>query len=56
MVGASIHGLLGVDAELERSALAAQYQTFEKHRSVRVIAPYERDGDCTTPARSRHLS
>ena len=35
MVGASIHGLLGVDAELQRSVLAAQ-QTIE-HESIHVI-------------------
>ena len=52
MVGASVHGLLGVDAELQRSALAAQ-QTIEQHHSVRVI--YRGDGhDCPgTPSRSR---
>jgi hypothetical protein len=54
MVGASVHGLLGVDAELERSALAAQHQTFDKHRSLRVS--FERDGDCVPPPRTRHLS
>jgi hypothetical protein len=57
MVGASVHGLLGVDAELERSALAAQHQTIEKH-SVRVVAPVRQDGsDCqgSPPApRIRH--
>jgi hypothetical protein len=36
MVGASIHGLLGVDAELQRSTLVAQ-QTIEEHHSVPVI-------------------
>ena len=57
MVGASVHGLLGVDAELQRSALAAQELTFEKHRSVRVLAPYDRHGDCDEPKPSaRHLS
>ena len=53
MVGASVHGLLGVDAELQRSALAAQ-QTIEQDHSVRVI--YRGDGrDCpgTSPSRSR---
>ena len=45
MVGASAYGLVGVDAELQRSALAAQ-QTFQQEHSVRVIdrtgcpAPY----------------
>jgi hypothetical protein len=40
MVGASVHGLLGVDAELQQSsAVAAQYRTLDLH-SVRVNAPY----------------
>lgn len=53
MVGASVHGLLGVDAELQRSALAAQHQTIQE-RSVRVET-----WDCPGPAqepRSTHLS
>lgn len=45
MVGASIHGLVGVDAELQRSALAAQERTTE-HRSVRVIVRQQGDWDC----------
>jgi hypothetical protein len=37
MVGASVHGLLGVDTELQRSVLAAE-QTIEKqHQTIRVI-------------------
>jgi hypothetical protein len=58
MVGASVHGLLGVDAELERSAVAAQHRTIDEH-SVRVIAPRQDTWDCPGPAqapRSRHLS
>jgi hypothetical protein len=47
MVGASVHGLLGVDAELQRSALAAQ-QTIE-HHTVRVTTP-QQDWDCPGPA------
>jgi hypothetical protein len=35
MVGASVHGLVGVDAELQRSVLAAQ-QTIRED-SIRVI-------------------
>jgi hypothetical protein len=57
MVGASVHGLLGVDAELERSAVAAQ-QTFQEH-SVRVVAPRDQTPDCpgpSQPPRSSHLS
>jgi hypothetical protein len=59
MVGASVHGLLGVDAELQRSAFAAyQHRTFEE-RSVPVIAPHERDRDCPgrVPVRDyKHLT
>ena len=48
MVGASIHGLVGVDAELQRSAVAAQERTNEGH-SFRVNwRGYE--GDCPAPA------
>lgn len=56
MVGASVHGLLGVDAQLERSALAVQHQVIEQH-SVRVVAPQEQTWDCPGPApkpRSNH--
>jgi hypothetical protein len=58
MVGASVNGLLGVDAELQRSAVAAQQQTIQEH-SVRVVAPGKQSGDCpgtTSEPRSRHLS
>ena len=48
MVGASIYGLLGVDAELQRSVLAAQQNTIEQH-SARVIDRH----DCTPPSRQR---
>jgi hypothetical protein len=44
MVGASVHGLVGVDAELQRSALAAQ-QTIERQHAVPVIDRY----DCPEP-------
>jgi hypothetical protein len=62
MVGASVNGMLGVDAELQRSAVAAQqFRTFEhvvhkrpsENETRRVI--YKRDGDCGPP-RSNHLS
>jgi hypothetical protein len=46
MVGASVYGLLGVDAELQRSALAAQ-QTIKEDHSVRVIDRH----DCPEPYR-----
>jgi hypothetical protein len=47
MVAASINGLLDVDAELQRSAVAAQ-QDYAQQHSVRVI---QRDGgtDCPAP-------
>jgi hypothetical protein len=44
MVGASVHGLLGVDAELQRSVLAAQ-QTIQEDHSVRVTDRW----DCPAP-------
>ena len=45
MVGASVHGMFGVDAELQRSALAAaQERTIESH-SVRVTYK-QHDWDC----------
>jgi hypothetical protein len=45
MIGASVNGLLGVDAELQRSALAAQ-QTIQERQAVPVI-------DCQ-PREPRH--
>jgi hypothetical protein len=62
MIGASVQGLLGVDAELQRSAFAAeQLRTYEHviHRrpsenEVRHVV-YKRDGDCDSP-RSNQLS
>jgi hypothetical protein len=53
MVGVSVHGLLGVDAELERSALAAAKQRpAMKHVFTTTKT---RDGNCpaTAPARER---
>ena len=44
MLGISVHGLLGVDNELQRSAFAAQQQ----ERATRVI-DYTR-GDCPQQA------
>jgi hypothetical protein len=55
MVGASVHGLMGVDAELQRSVLAADQQrimerdaAFARYRQQR-----DRDRDCPgqTPTR-----
>ena len=38
MVGISLNGLLGVDAELQRSVAAAQRQTIEEH-TLNVSSP-----------------
>jgi hypothetical protein len=44
MVGASVHGMLGVDAELQRSAVAAKERPTH---TFRVSAPVrDRNGDC----------
>jgi hypothetical protein len=45
MVAASVNGLLGVDAELQRSALAAQQTIIQENHSVRVSDR----GDCPAP-------
>ena len=45
MVGASVHGLLGVDTELQRSAFAAQQTIEQQHQTIRVIDR----GDCEPP-------
>jgi hypothetical protein len=47
MVGASVHGLLGVDAELQRSVLASQQTIEREHQSVPVI-------DCHPPREPRN--
>jgi len=36
MVGASVHGMFGVDAELQRSALAAAQERTKESHSIRV--------------------
>jgi hypothetical protein len=52
MIGASVHGLLGIDAELQRSTAAAQERTFE---SVRVSThTFDRGGDCPAPLPRSH--
>jgi hypothetical protein len=47
MLGISVHGLLGVDADLQRSAFAAhvvqQQNNNVEYHSVRVL---QRHGDC----------
>jgi hypothetical protein len=55
MLGISVHGLLGVDADLQRSAFAArvvQQQNTVEYQSVRALHHH---GDCdqAPPARSR---
>ena len=47
MVGASVHGMLDVDTQLQRSVLAAQQNDDQQH-SVRVILR-EGDGNCAAP-------
>jgi hypothetical protein len=44
MVGLSVHGLLGVDSELQRSAFAAQQQQQQVVNGYRVL--YHHGGDC----------
>jgi hypothetical protein len=53
MVGLSVHGLMGVDSDLQRSAFAAQQLQMDQPGSVHV--GYKRGGDChqsTTPGLS----
>ncbi len=45
MVGLSVHGLLGVDAELQQSAYAAQQLYSDHNGSVHVLYK-TRSGDC----------
>ena len=54
MIGVSVHGLLGVDAELQRSAFAAQQRTIEEIDTVR-ISHKARGGDCPAPAAPRRV-
>jgi hypothetical protein len=44
MVGVSVHGLLGIDNELQRSAFAAQQQQQRVIESTHVS--YQRSGQC----------
>ena len=44
MLGVSVHGLLGIDQDLQRSAFAAQQQRHDvEYHSVRVL---QHRGDC----------
>jgi hypothetical protein len=60
MVGASVHGLLGVDAELQRSALAADQQRTFQHVEYRTFEPEPRHvfykRDCAPQRSPHHLS
>ena len=47
MVGASVHGLMDVDAQLQRSVTAAQQQR-QQVRSVSFTV-YSRERDCPAP-------
>jgi hypothetical protein len=48
MVGVSVHGLLGIDAELQRSAFAAQQQHSVEYQPVHAV--YQHRGDCQKSA------
>jgi hypothetical protein len=50
MLGISVHGLLGIDQDLQRSAFAAQQQLHDvEYHSVRVL---HHRGDCDGAAPS----
>ncbi len=51
MVGASVNGMLGVDAELQRSALAAQQERTKESHSIRVT--YRQSPPDCEPAEAR---
>ena len=46
MVGASVNGLLDVDAELQRSAVAAAQERTNDSHSLRVRFDRQHDWDC----------
>jgi hypothetical protein len=50
MVGLSVHGLLGIDSELARSAVAAQQQRTIEYHSVHVL---HHGGDCNRAPASK---
>jgi hypothetical protein len=50
MVGLSVHGLLGIDAELQQSALAARQQHTVEYQSIRVVHL----GDCHKAAADKY--
>ena len=50
MVGTAIYGLVGVDQELQRSAVAAQERVIREH-DLRVVQP--RGNDCPLAPRSK---
>jgi hypothetical protein len=51
MVGVAVHGLLGVDSELQRSVLAAEQTIDRQHQTIRVIDRR----DCDPPSHSRRV-
>ena len=51
MVGASVHGLLGVDTELQRSVLAAEQTIERQHQTIRV----NDRRDCQPPREDSHI-
>ena len=55
MLGISVHGLLGVDGELQRSAFAArqQQQHVVRYDSIRVIEHYGGCPKASPPPQSR---
>jgi hypothetical protein len=54
MLGVSVHGLLGIDQDLQRSAFAAQQHRHDvEYHSVRVLhPPGECDGVAPPPSSS----
>jgi hypothetical protein len=55
MIGVSVNGMLGVDAELQRSAFAAQQRTVDQVHSVR-FSYGTGGGDCPAPAAAPRVS
>ena len=51
MLGVAVHGLMGVDSELQRSVLAAERTIEKQQQTIRVIDR----GDCAPPPHSRRV-
>ena len=57
MVGASVHGLMDVDAQLQRSVVAARQQQEQVKPVSYTVFRQERHRDCPAwPPRTRELS